>query len=176
MQYGVLLSPKLKQLFCLRTRLWIALALREFSFSKRFNGGHWYTTHSQTTAFCSYANQYCIYFVKTCLQGFQMPLNEKLTTETGRQFFGDARNSCRWRERRMFWVTWQNAREHIPSRCVAQFFLRASSQSSIFSFRCACNMIRIKFVVYAFHTDKKPSISTYGKPAIATDFWLASGT
>ena len=51
-------------------------------------------------------------------------------------FFGDAENSCRWRERRMFWVTWQNAREHIPSHCVAQFFLRASSQSSIFGFRC----------------------------------------
>ena len=32
-------------------------------------------------------------------------------------------NSCRWRQRRMFWVTWQNAREYLPSRCVAQFFL-----------------------------------------------------
>ena len=51
-------------------------------------------------------------------------------------FFGDAVNSCRWRERRLFWVTWQNAREHLPLRCVAQFFLRASSQSSIFGFRC----------------------------------------
>ena len=48
-------------------------------------------------------------------------------------FCGDARNRCRWRERRMFWVTWQNAREHIPSSCVAQFFLCASSQSSIFA-------------------------------------------
>ena len=54
-------------------------------------------------------------------------------------FFGDARNSCRWQESRMFWVTWQNAREHIPLCRLAQFFRRASSessQSSNFGFCC----------------------------------------
>ena len=59
--------------------------------------------------------------------------------------------------------TWQNTLEHIPSRCVAQFFLRASSQSPIFGFRCKYNMIRIKVIVYVFPTDKKRSIFTYGK-------------
>ena len=51
-------------------------------------------------------------------------------------FFGDTQNSRCWQESRMFWVTWQNAQEHIPLCCVDQFFLRASSQSSIFGFCC----------------------------------------
>ena len=57
----------------------------------------------------------------------------------GKAFFGDARNSSRWPESRTFWVTWQNARQHIPFCCLDQFFLRTSSessQSSIFGFHC----------------------------------------
>ena len=39
---------------------------------------------------------------------------------------GDIQNSCHWQQRVMFWVTWQNAHEHIPLRFVAQFFPRTS--------------------------------------------------
>ena len=57
--------------------------------------------------------------------------------------------------RRMFWVTWQKACEHIPSHCVAQFLLHTSSQSSIFGFRFYYNMIWIKvFYNISFPKDR----------------------
>ena len=45
----------------------------------------------------------------------------------------------------MFWVTWQNAHEHIPLRFVAQFFPR-TSQLLIFSCR-QYNMVWISFFI-----------------------------
>ena len=53
-------------------------------------------------------------------------------TETVRLFFGGCTKQLLWQESRMFWVTWQNAWEHIPSCCVAQFFLHAN----LLSCRC----------------------------------------
>ena len=115
----------------------------------------------------------CLFFVFVCLL-FRLVIGvHSLITLLPKQvdcFFGDARNSYRWQESRMFWVTWQNEREHIPSCCLAQFFHRASSESSqslIFGFRCQYNMIWIKIIVYAFPRDKKRCIFTSEKTVIA---------
>ena len=63
MRDDVLLLPQLGQLFCLQTRLWIALALRQqlqgiFTSKTMKWMTCWYTTHSWTEAFCSYEKLY----------------------------------------------------------------------------------------------------------------------
>ena len=85
-----------------------------------------------------------------------------ITTETGRLFFRRRRKQLPLaRKENVLGHVALNTRKYIPSRCVAQFFLRASSQSSIFGFRCWYNMIWIKvFYNNCFPKDRCEVIKT----------------
>ena len=102
--------------------------------------------------------------------------NKITTTETGRLFF-------RRRTKQLPLARKENVLGHVPKptwaqsvALVARFYLRASSQSSIFGFRCWYNMVRIKVIVHVFPRIKNPSIFLRKSSPSPFDFWLTSRT